>query len=135
MDLSSALQLALRALARNKFRSSLTMLGMIIGVGAVIAMIGIGQGASAKAQEQLAALGSNMLFVTSGSVNRLGVRVGWGQTKTLVTADARAIERECPSVVAAAGLAGSGQQVVYGNQNWATQINGTEPQFFEIRNW
>ena len=135
MDLSSAFQLALRALARNKFRSSLTMLGMIIGVGAVIAMIGIGQGASAKAQEQLAALGSNMLFVTSGSVNRLGVRVGWGQTKTLVTADARAIERECPSVVAAAGLAGSGQQVVYGNQNWATQINGTEPQFFEIRNW
>jgi putative ABC transport system permease protein len=135
MDLSSAFQLALRALARNKFRSSLTMLGMIIGVGAVIAMVGIGQGASAKAQEQLAALGSNMLFVTSGSVNRSGVRVGWGQTKTLVTADSRAIERECPSVVAAAGLAGSGQQVVYGNQNWATQINGTEPKFFEIRNW
>src|SRR6516162_7728428 len=116
-------------------RSVLTMLGMIIGVGAVIAVIGIGQGAAAKAQEQLAALGSNMLFVGSGSVNRYGLQVGTGQTKTLVLADSRAIARECPSVAAAAGGTGSGQQVVYGNQNWATQINGTEPQFFEVRNW
>ena len=135
MDFSSALQLALQALARNKFRSALTMLGMIIGVGAVIAMVGIGQGAAARAQEQLAALGSNLLFVSSGSVNRSGVRVGIGQTKTLVAADTQAIVRECASVAAAAGGTGSGQQVVYGNQNWATQINGTDPQFFEIRNW
>jgi putative ABC transport system permease protein len=135
VDFSSALQLALQALARNKFRSALTMLGMIIGVGAVIAMVGIGQGAAARAQEQLAALGSNLLFVSSGSVNHSGVRVGIGQTKTLVTADTQAIVRECPSVAAAAGGTGSGQQVVYGNQNWATQITGTEPQFFEVRNW
>ena len=135
MDLLSALQLALRALARNKLRSALTMLGMIIGVGAVIAMIGIGQGASAKAQEQLAALGSNMLFVGAGSVNRAGLHVGAGQTKTLTAADARAIERECPSVRAAAGGTNTGQQVVFGNQNWATNINGIEPQFFDIRNW
>ncbi|HMK31139.1 MAG TPA: ABC transporter permease [Terriglobales bacterium] len=116
-------------------RSTLTMLGMIIGVGAVIAVVGIGQGAAAKAQEQLAALGANMLFVGSGSVNRYGLNVGTGQTKTLVYADARAIVRECPSVALAAPGTATGQQVVYGNQNWATQINGTEPQYFEIRNW
>ncbi|HME31461.1 MAG TPA: ABC transporter permease [Terriglobales bacterium] len=135
MDFSAAFLLAIRALARNKLRSSLTMLGIIIGVGAVIAVVGIGQGAAAKAQEQLAALGSNMLFVGSGSVNRYGLNVGSGQTKSLVLADAKAIARECPSVSAAAPGTGTGQQVVYGNQNWATQINGTEPQYFEVRNW
>src|SRR6516165_1684993 len=102
MQFSDAFLLAVRALARNKMRSTLTMLGMIIGVGAVIAVIGIGQGASAKAQQQLAAMGSNMLFVGSGSVNRYGLNVGSGQTKTLVLSDARAIARECPSVSAAA---------------------------------
>ena len=135
MDLSSAFVLALRALGRNKLRSSLTMLGLIIGVGAVIAVIGIGDGAATKAQEQLAAMGSNMLFVGSGSVNRYGVHVGGFQTKTLVLADARAIVRECPLVSAAAPGTGTGQQVVYGNENWATQITGTEPQYFEVRNW
>src|SRR3974390_2166178 len=133
MDFSSAIVLALRALGRNKMRSSLTMLGLIIGVGAVIAVIGIGQGAATKAQEQLAALGSNMLFVGPGSVNRDGLHVGSFQTKTLVLADARAIVREGPSVSAAAPGTGTGQQVVYGNENWATQITGTEPMFFEVR--
>jgi len=135
MDFSSAFLLALRALGRNKMRSSLTMLGLIIGVGAVIAVIGIGEGAATKAQEQLAALGSNMLFVGSGAVNRYGLHVGSFQTKTLVLADARAIIRECPSVSATAPGTGTGQQVVYGNENWATQITGTEPQYFEVRNW
>jgi putative ABC transport system permease protein len=135
MDLSAAFLLAIRGLARNKLRSSLTMLGIIVGVGAVIAVVGIGQGAATKAQEQLAALGSNMLLVGSGSVNRYGLNVGSGQTKSLVLADARAIARECPSVSEAAPGTGTGQQVVYGNQNWATQINGTEPQYFEVRNW
>ena len=130
-----AFQLALRALGRNKMRSILTMLGMIIGVGAVIAVIGIGRGAAAKAQEQLAVLGSNMLFVGSGSVNRYGLNVGSGQTKTLVLSDARAIARECPSVSTAAPGVQTGQQVVFGNQNWATQVMGTEPQYFEVRNW
>ena len=135
MVLSDSFQLAFRALGRNKLRSSLTMLGIIIGVGAVIAVIGIGQGAAAKAQEQLAALGSNMLFVGSGSVNRYGLNVGTGQTKTLMLGDARAIPRECPSVRAAAPGTGVGQQVVYETENWATQVNGTEPQYFEVRNW
>src|SRR5580700_2299989 len=135
MDFSAAFLLAIRALARNKLRSALTMLGIIIGVGAVIAVVGIGQGAATKAQEQLAALGSNMLFVGSGSVNRYGLNVGSGQTKTLLIADAKAIARECPSVSKAAPGTATGQQVVYGNQNWATQITGTEPQYFEVRNW
>jgi len=135
MYLADAFLLALRALGRNKMRSILTMLGMIIGVGAVIAVIGIGQGAAAKAQEQLAAMGSNMLFVGSGSVNRYGLNVGSGETKTLVLSDSRAISREGPSVSAAAPGVQSGQQVVFGNQNWATQVMGTEPQYFEVRNW
>ena len=135
MDLASAFMLALRALGRNKMRSGLTMLGLIIGVGAVIAVIGIGEGAATKAQEQLAALGSNMLFVGSGSVNRYGLNVGSFQTKTLVLRDALAIVRECPSVSAAAPGVGTGQQVVFGNENWATQITGTEPQYFQVRNW
>jgi putative ABC transport system permease protein len=135
MEFSAAFLLALRALTRNKMRSILTMLGMIIGVGAVIAVIGIGKGAAAKAQEQLAAMGSNMLFVGSGSLNRYGLHVGNSQTKTLLLSDARAIVRECPSVSSAAPGTGIGQQVVFGNENWATQINGTEPQYFEVRNW
>src|SRR5215831_694836 len=109
MLLLDAFRLALRALARNKMRSILTMLGLIIGVGAVISVIGIGQGATAKAQEQLAAMGSNMLFVGSGSVNRYGLNVGSGQTKTLVLADARAIARESPSVSTAAPGVQTGQ--------------------------
>jgi putative ABC transport system permease protein len=135
MYLADAFLLALRALGRNKMRSMLTMLGLIIGVGAVIAVISIGEGAAAKAQEQLAAMGSNMLFVGSGSVNRYGLNVGSGQTKTLVLGDARAIARECPSVSATAPGVQTGQQVVFGNQNWATQVQGTEPQYFEVRNW
>ena len=87
MDLLSTLRIAFRALARNKMRSILTMLGIIIGVGAVIAMVGIGQGADQTVQRQIANLGSNMLFVSSGSMNRGGLNLGWGATKTLVRAD------------------------------------------------
>ena len=135
MDFVATMRLAMRALARNKMRSGLTMLGIIIGVGAVIAMVGIGQGADKQIQDQIAAMGSNMLFVGSGSVNRGGMRMGMGATKSLTYDDMLAIERECPSVVLAAPGSGTGAQVVYGNDNWATQINGTEPQYFEIRNW
>src|SRR5215813_1579213 len=102
MDLVSTLKIAMRALARNKMRSVLTMLGIIIGVGAVIAMVGIGQGADQSVQQQIAAMGSNMLFVSSGSMNRGGLRMGWGNTKTLVMDDVAAILKECPAVAAAA---------------------------------
>jgi putative ABC transport system permease protein len=135
MDLVATLRIALRALARNKMRSSLTMLGIIIGVGAVIAMVGVGQGARQAAQEQIAAMGSNLLFVGSGTVNRGGMRMGWGATKTLIYDDMVAIRRECPAVANAAPGSTTASQVVFGNENWATRVTGTEPQYFDIRNW
>ena len=135
MDLLAIIRIAMRALARNKLRSSLTMLGIIIGVGAVIAMVSVGQGAQQQAQQQIAAMGSNMLFVGAGTVTRGGMRMGWGATKTLIYDDMLAILRECPAVQAAAPGSQSGAQVVFGNDNWATQVNGTEPQYFDIRSW
>ena len=135
MDMLAIVRIAMRALARNKLRSMLTMLGIIIGVGAVIAMVSVGQGAQQQAQQQIQAMGSNMLFVQSGTVNRGGMRMGWGATKTLVYDDLLAIMRECPSVVAAAPGSQAAAQVVFGNDNWATNINGTEPQYFDIRSW
>ena len=135
MDLFAILRIAIRALARNKMRSILTMLGIIIGVGAVIATVSVGQGAQQQAQQQIAAMGSNMLFVQSGTVTRGGMRMGWGATKTLVYDDLLAIKRECPSVKDAAPGSQSSAQVVFGNDNWATSVTGTEPQFFEVRTW
>ncbi|HUK88719.1 MAG TPA: ABC transporter permease [Terriglobales bacterium] len=131
----SILRIALRALARNKMRSVLTMLGIIIGVGAVIAMVGVGQGAKERAQQQIAAMGSNLLFVGSGTVNRGGMRLGWGATKTLVVDDQRAILRECPAVAAAAPGDGTSAQIVFGNDNWYTRITGTTPEWFQVRDW
>ncbi len=135
MDVIATLRIALRALARNKMRSSLTMLGIIIGVGAVIAMVGVGQGAREAAQQQIAAMGSNLLFVGSGTVNRGGMRMGWGATKTLIYEDMVAIRRECPAIAKAAPGSTTTSQVVFANENWATRITGTEPQYFDIRNW
>ena len=135
MDVMAIIRIAMRALARNKMRSALTMLGIIIGVGAVIAMVSVGQGAQQQAQQQIAAMGSNMLFVGSGTVTRGGMRMGSGATKSLIYEDMLAILREAPAVKAAAPGSQSSAQVVYGNDNWATQINGTEPQYFDIRTW
>jgi len=135
MDLVAIIRIAMRALARNKLRSSLTMLGIIIGVGAVIAMVSVGQGAQEQAQQQIAAMGSNMLFVAAGTVTRGGMHMGWGATKTLTYEDMQAILRECPAVKAAAPGSQSSGQVVFGNDNWATNLNGTEPQYFDIRSW
>ena len=135
MDLLAIIRIAMRALARNKLRSTLTMLGIIIGVGAVIAMVSVGQGAQQQAQQQIAAMGSNLLFVGAGTVTRGGMHMGWGATKSLVYDDMTAILRECPSVKAAAPGSQSSAQVVFGNDNWATSLNGTEPQYFEIRSW
>src|SRR5207248_4910199 len=95
MDLIAIIKIAGRALARNKMRSALTMLGIIIGVGAVIAMVGVGQGASQQVQERIAAMGSNVLFVSAGTITRGGQHMGWGATKTLVYEDRQAILREC----------------------------------------
>jgi len=135
MDLISILRIAMRALARNKMRSSLTMLGIVIGVGAVIAMVGVGQGARQQVQDQIAAMGSNILFVGAGSVNRGGQRTGFGGTKTLVQGDIDAILREVPTIKAAAPNDGTSGQMVYENQNWSTRVNGTTPSFFDVRLW
>ena len=135
MDFMATIRIALRALNRNKMRSILTMLGIIIGVGAVIAMVGVGQGAQQVMQEQIQAMGSNLLFVGSGTVNRGGMRMGWGATKSLVEDDMKAILQEVPTVQAAAPGDGTGAQVVFGNDNWSTRITGTTPSYFDIRNW
>jgi len=135
MDIRAILRIAMRTLARNKLRSILTMLGIIIGVGAVIAMLGVGQGARKTMQDQIQAMGSNMLFVGSGTVTRGGMHMGWGSTKTLIYDDMAAILRECPAAKAAAPGSSSSAQVVFGNDNWATRLNGTEPQYFDIRSW
>jgi putative ABC transport system permease protein len=135
LDLLAIIPIALRALGRNKLRSVLTMLGIIIGVGAVIAMLGVGQGARQTVQEQIQAMGSNLLFVGAGTVTRSGMHMGWGSTKSLIYDDMLAIMRECPAAHATAPGATSSGQVVFGNDNWATRLNGTEPQYFDIRVW
>ncbi len=135
MDLLSILRIAMRALARNKLRSALTMLGIIIGVAAVIAMVSVGQGAQQQAQQQIAAMGSNVLFVGAGTVSRGGMHMGWGATKSLVYEDMTAILKECPAIKSAAPGAMSSGQVVFGNDNWATRITGTEPQYFDVKVW
>ncbi|HEV2112648.1 MAG TPA: ABC transporter permease, partial [Terriglobales bacterium] len=135
MELIGTIRIALRALARNKMRSVLTMLGIIIGVGAVIAMVALGQGAQQQVQQRIAAMGSNLLFVGSGTINKSGVHLGTGATKTLIYEDYTAILREGPAVAAATPGAGASAQVVFGNDNWYTRITGTEPQYFDIRDW
>jgi putative ABC transport system permease protein len=128
-------RLALRALARNKMRSALTMLGIIIGVGAVIAVVSIGQGAQYMVQQGIQAMGTNIVFIAAGSGRPGGIRVGYGGVKTLTIEDMNAILREIPLIKEAAPSVNSRRQVVYGNQNWSTVIGGTTPNFFEIRNW
>jgi putative ABC transport system permease protein len=137
MNILLTFRVALRALSRNKLRSSLTMLGIIIGVGAVIANLAIGQGASAQIQSQIANLGNNMLYVMSGSMNTGGMRGGAGSSNTLIPEDADAIERECPSVkMVSPGVRANGQ-LVFGNQNWVASsgIQGTNEKFTDIRLW
>jgi ABC-type antimicrobial peptide transport system permease subunit len=122
-------RIALRALRRNTLRSLLTILGIIIGVAAVIAMVSIGQGASVAVQEQIARMGNNMLVILSGSVTQGGVRTGAGGRSTLRVGDAKAIQRECPAVSAVTYLRRQVQQVVVGNQNWSTSVSGVTPEF------
>ena len=135
MELLETMKIALRALARNKLRSALTMLGIIIGVGAVIAMVGIGNGAQKEVQDRIAAMGTNLLYVSAGSVTMGGTHLGAGATQTLVSSDVSAILTEAPAVANAAPVSSASTQLVFGNQNWATTVTGTEPQYFDIRDW
>jgi putative ABC transport system permease protein len=130
-----SLLIALRALRVNKMRALLTMLGIIIGIAAVIAMVAIGAGASKMISDQISSIGSNLLLVLPGSVTSGGMRSGSGGTQTLTYDDARAIKAECPSVAAVApNVRGSGQ-VVYGNQNWSTVVYGVTPDMVQVRDW
>jgi len=133
--LFASLRIALRALTVNKMRSALTMLGIIIGVGAVIAMIAVGSGAKASIAERIASMGSNMLIVMSGSSTSGGFRFGSGTVPTLTVDDAKAILSEIPSVKYVAPSLPGVAQVVYGNQNWSTSIQGTAPEMLDIREW
>ena len=118
------LRIALRALARNKLRAFLTMLGIIIGVGAVIAMVAIGEGAKSTIRSQISALGTNVLIILPGSNVQGGVRAGSGNVNTLVDADARAITRELRSVAYASPVLRRQEQLVAGNLNWGTLVQG-----------
>ena len=129
------LAIAMRALQVNKLRSILTMLGIVIGVAAVIAMMAIGGGAQKRLQEQIASLGSNLLIIIPGSIIQAGARLGFGNAQTLTEADARAILMEIPEVAIAASMTRSNAQVVFGNTNWSTIINGVYNDFFEAREW
>jgi putative ABC transport system permease protein len=134
-SLLASLRIALRALMVNKMRSALTMLGIIIGVGAVIAMIAVGSGAKQRIAEQIASMGSNMLIVLSGSSTSGGLRFGTGTVPTLTVDDAKAILNEIPAVKYVSPILSGVAQVVFGNQNWSTIVNGATPEVLEIRDW
>jgi putative ABC transport system permease protein len=129
------LRIALKALARNKLRAFLTMLGIIIGVGAVIAMVAIGEGAKATIRAQIASLGTNVLIVLPGSSNQGGVRFGSGAVRTLVDGDAKAMTRELPSIAFSSPLVRRQEQVIAGNLNWGTLVQGVAPEIQQIRDW
>jgi putative ABC transport system permease protein len=135
MNAREVIRVALRALARNKMRTILTMLGIIIGVGAVICTVAIGQGAGQQVQQQIQSLGDNMIMIFSGSVNTAGVRMGSQATKTLTVDDAQAILQHVPNIVAVSPVVFSSVQVVNGNQNWYTRAQGASPDLLQIRNW
>ncbi|MDB6016511.1 MAG: hypothetical protein JWR19_1000 [Pedosphaera sp.] len=135
MKILATLRIALRALRRNKMRTVLTMLGMIIGVGAVIAMVSIGNGAKSQVESQIASLGQNVILIFSGSFTRGGVHSGWGGAGTLTIEDAQAIEREVPGVTLISPEMRSNSQVQSGNQNWSTSILGEGQDYLDIRQW
>ena len=128
-------RVAARAIWRNRLRSGLTMLGMIIGVAAVIAMVSVGQGADRFVQDQMASFGTNIIMVIPGAVTSGGARSGWGGTSTLTTADTEAIRRGASEVVAVTHSRRQISQVIYGNMNWSTVVQGVTPEFELVRNW
>ncbi len=135
MRITATLRMALRALRRNKMRSTLTALGIIIGVGAVIAMVGIGNGAKSQVEAQIASLGQNVILVFAGNWSSGGVRGGWGSAGTMVVDDAQAIAREVPGVISVSPEVRDRQQIQANGLNWNTQILGEGPDYLDIRQW
>ena len=134
MTVGDILAEALQAMGANRLRTGLTMLGMIIGVGAVVLMLAIGQGAQALVTESIASMGSNLFIVLSGSSTSGGVRMGGGTVPTLSANDAVAVG-ELPDVAAVAPIFPNNAQLIYGANNWTTMVAGTTPAVFEVRNW
>ncbi len=135
ISIPSTLKISLRALRVNKMRSALTMLGIIIGVAAVITMIAVGKGTSEKLSQQISTVGSNMIIILPGSTTAGGIRGGFGSQMTLTRADAEAIERECSAVYVVAPVLNGAAQIVYSNQNWSTSVYGTTDGMLEVRDW
>jgi putative ABC transport system permease protein len=137
MNLAMIIRVAFRALVRNKMRAILTMLGIIIGVSAVIAMVSIGQGAQASVQKQIESIGTNLLFISAGAQNVGGVRSGTGDsgTNSLTVEDLEAIRREVPSVSMVSPTVNARSQLVAGNMNWNTSVQGVSEQYPEVRKW
>jgi putative ABC transport system permease protein len=135
MNLGNLIKVAINALKRNKMRSFLTMLGIIIGVASVITMLAIGQGSRKSIQDQIASMGSNMLFVMPGNMRMGGVQQGSSVSQRLTVKDADAIAAECDAVIAVSPEVRSSGQAVYGNSNWPTTIYGGSDKYLEIRSW
>jgi putative ABC transport system permease protein len=135
MRLILVFPLAFKALRRNLMRTLLTMLGVIIGVSAVICTIAIGEGASGKIQDAIASVGANVVWVEAGGVNRSGVRTGSGQTKSLTLADMRAIQEQVPLIAHVSPMVDTRTQLVYGNQNWNSTVRGVSPEYLNVKSW
>jgi putative ABC transport system permease protein len=135
MNPLASARIAVRALRVNKLRSALTMLGIVIGVGAVITMVAVGAGAQARVAEQIQSLGANLIIIWPGTVNLSGVRLGAGAQASLSEDDAWAIQSEIPLVEVVAPHSRGSAQVVYSNLNWATVILGVTPEYFSARDW
>ncbi len=135
INIASTVKISFRALRVNKMRSALTMLGIIIGVGAVIAMLAVGTGASRRISEQISKMGSNLLMIVPGTTTAGGVRMGSGTQPTLTLADAEAILKESRAVSDVAPVLSGVAQVVYGHQNWSTGVVGTTPGMLNVRDW
>jgi macrolide transport system ATP-binding/permease protein len=130
-----SLMVAARAISRNKMRSALTMLGIFIGVAALIAMVAVGQGASAAVAERIQSLGTNLLIVVPGATTASGVRAGFGSASTLTVADGDEIRRDAPAVANVAYLVRGLGQLQYADKNWTTSLQGVSPSYFAIREW
>jgi len=129
------LWIAFKALRRNIVRTMLTMLGIIIGVSAVIWTLAIGDGASKKIQEAIASVGANLVWVEAGGVNRAGVRTGAGGTKSLTLADLRAIKEQVSLIAYASPMVDTRVQIIYGNQNWNSTVRGVSPEYLQVKAW
>ena len=131
MEIGEVIRVSLRALARNKMRTILTMLGIVIGVGAVICTVAIGQGAAKQVQEQIASLGDNIIFISAGSIKTSGVHLGSQATKSLTATDGKAILAEVPFIKWVSPSVGYSGQLVYQANNWYTQVRGINPQLHQ----